>query len=197
MQSWGDAYRRLRQQHKFKAWFGKNCIPGPNDFTFKAYTLIFSKVTGRTDDADPDSAPVFGPRQLTFDRGAIVLGITSAAFQAQMLPVDEAVAPSVNVGRRDLYKLNLSFTDDEDLTVLQSTFSPTAGAVVNVRAFVLADALLGSGLEDEFPRDLMVPPSTGFNVSVQSYMPGLSPSDVATPPLYIHVVFHCVVPKGN
>lgn len=192
MQTWGDAYRRLREQRKFRAWFGVNGqTPGPNDFTYKAFTLVFPGVTGRTG-AGAATAPIFGPRQVIFDKGAVVLAITSGAYVEQE---DVFTAPSVSYGRRDLFKLFFAFTSDESLTVLGSVLDPVTGAAINVQAFLTAEALMGEGIKDEFPRDLMVPPSTGFDVSVQSNAPATI-RDTPLPPLFVHVVFHVLVPKG-
>ena len=195
MQTWGEAYRRLREQHKFAAWFGQHGqIPGPNDFTYKAFTLIFSGVTGG--DANTGAnAPVFGPVPIIFDRGCVVLGITSGAYQAQMSTIEHA-PPDVGNGRRSLYKLFFGYTDEEPLTVLSTVLDPVLGAINNVQASIDAEALQGDGTKNEFPRDLLVPPSTGFFVSVQSSVPATLLDVNPIPPLFVHVVFHVLVPKG-
>ncbi len=196
MQSWGAAYRRLRKQRRFANWFGqKGRVPGPNDFTYQAYTLVFNDVTGRVSDAaDEASAPIFGPLTQIFDRGAVILGITSGAYAEQ--PTDSgtftAIPLSTNVGRRDLYKLFIQFTDGEKVTPNSTNIAPVVGATQNTIASVSAEALMGEGQKDEFPRDLVVPPSTGFQVRAQSFLP----DEASVPNLFIHVVFHAVVPKG-
>lgn len=198
MQTWGDAYRRLRDQKRFTAFFGQNCrTPDPNDFTYKAFVLVFGPVTGMTDNATVSTAPIFGPLVQVFDKGAVILGITSAAYQQQEVPAQANVPPSPTAGRRDLYRLFFQYTDDEQITQLSETLAPTTGASINNIASIIADALTGDGTKDEFPRDLIVPPSTGIAVRVQSLVPALNLNDVAVPPLFVHVVFHCVVPKGG
>lgn len=194
MQSWGAAYRRLRKQRRFANWFGKNGrVPGPNDFTTRAYVLVFNGVTGLTDSGLPNSAPIFGPLTQIFDKGAVVLGITSGAYSEQrvdngtFLPTTQ----STNPGRRDLYRLYMQFTDGEKVTPDSPILDPILGATLNNIASVNAEALLGEGQKDEFPRDLLAPPSTGFIVRAQSYLPGAG----SVPNLFIHVVFHVVVPK--
>jgi hypothetical protein len=167
--------------------------PGPNDFTFKALSMVFSNVTGG--DANTGlNAPVFGPIPIIFDKGAVVLGITSGAYQEQMNTSVHA-PPDTGSGRRNLYKLFFGFTNDESLTVPGPVLDSTLGAIENVTASVNAQALMGEGVKDEFPRDLLVPPSTGFDVSVQSSVPATL-LDTPIPPLFVHVVFHVLVPKG-
>lgn len=201
MQSWGGAYRRLRKQRRFAAWFGKNGrVPGPNDFTARAYVLAFNGVTGITDTGLPNSGPLFGPQTQIFPKGAVVLGITSGAYM-QQIPSGggvwlDFVPPSINPGRRDCYNLFFQHTDGEKVTPNSEIFAAT-GATMNNVASVLAEPLMGEGQKDEFPRDLLVPPSTGFVVQAQSMLPGgtIGTPDLV-PPLFIHVVFHVLEPKG-
>lgn len=193
MQTWGNAYARLREQSRFLAWFGINGrLPGPNDFTYRAYNLVFSDVLGREGGVGANTqAPVFGPVTQIFNKGAVILAITSGAYQDQppintIMPIPASPTPA----RRDLYKIFLEYTDAENVNPPGPTFSSTTGAVANQEGRVSADALMGEGQKDEFPRDLLVPPSTGFVVKVQSFL------NQSRPNLFIHVVFHCVVPKG-
>lgn len=192
MQTWGEAYRRLRAQRKFTNFFGHmGRVPGPNDFVFRAFCMRFETVTGAVDD---DQAPVFGPQVLTFDKGAIVLGVTSGAYQFTQ-PM-RAVEPSPTPGRRDTYMVSLRYTEDEKITPDQNIMDPAGSTLLSSPAFLQADALQGNGIKDEFARELMVPPSQGISVSVQSLQPSQDTEDEDVPPLTVHVVFHVVVPRG-
>jgi hypothetical protein len=197
VQKWGDAYRRLREQGKFTAFFGQHCqVPGPNDFTFRAFTLIFSNVTGMTENGLVSSAPIFGPLVKIFDKGAVILGITSGAYQQQEVPAQANVPPSIAPSRRDMFRLYFQYTGDDELTQNSEFIVPGVGATNNNSASIISEALDGGGMKDEFPRDLICPPSTGFLVRVQSLIPAINLNAVAVPPLHVHVVFHTVVPKG-
>lgn len=207
MQTWTSTYRRLRGDRRFVAWFGhKGRIPGPNDFVYRAFNLAFSGVTGFTGGLevpanDPDAGPLFGPSIQIFDKGAVILGITSAAYQAQHIPVGGdppgvAIEPSTTPGRRDTFRLYFQFTDGEKITPDISVMTPTDGVFSNQVASNNADALTGEGQKDIFPCDLLVAPSTGFIVQVKSLQPELFQPDEHNEPLFIHVVFHCVVPRG-
>lgn len=204
MQSWGGAYRRLRKQRRFANWFGQNGrIPGPNDFTARAFVLVFNNVTGTTpaEVGPPVPGAIFGPLTQIFPKGAVILGITSGAYMQQVPSGGgvwlDFVPPSINPGRRDCYNLFFQHTDGEKVTVDQPIFAAT-GATLNNLAEVNAEPLMGEGQKDEFPRELLAPPSTGFIVNAQSNLPGpTTGSPDFYPPLFIHVVFHVVVPKGG
>lgn len=198
MQTWGEAYARLRTEKRFAAYFGRmGRIPGPNDFAYRAYVLVFENVIGHSP-GDPDDSPLFGPESVIFATGAVILGITAGAYhRVQAVDTDRTnYPPSTGTARRDLFKLFLQHTDGEKITSDQETLSPLVGAELNVPAEVLADALMGEGQKDDFPREIVVPPSTGVNVSVKSYMPASDGADIEMPALTVHVVFHVVVPRG-
>jgi hypothetical protein len=198
MQTWGDAYRRLRSEKRFAAYFGKKGrIPGPNDFVFRAFVLVFQEVTGFTA-GDPTNAPLLGPSAQIFDKGAIILGIAAGAYQQQQIAATAVLPydPANNPGRRDLFKFFIQHTDGEKVTSDQEVLTAAAGAELNVLAQVQAEPLTGEGQRNEFPREIMVPPSTGFNISVQSFQPAVAGGNPSPAPT-VHVVFHAVVPRGD
>lgn len=198
MQTWTEAYRRLRTQGQFVSWFGKKGrTPGPNDFAYRAVGLYFDKVTGFEEENDPFGAPLFGPLTIIFDAGAVILGITSGAYQEQQEDNGQLpVPPSSTPGRRDTFVLSLAYTDGEYITVPQSTMDPVNGALLNQDPIMMADPLMGEGQKTESPRMLLIAPSTGLSVVCKSLQPALDSTDNIVPPLGVQVVVHCVVPIG-
>lgn len=153
--------------------------------------LVFTGVLGG------NPAPVFGPVRQVFDKGAIILGISSGAYLAQD-PSSSTNMPypaSVGTSRRDLFRLFLQWTDDEVLTPNMGVLAPVVGFLNGIKASINADPLMGEGTKNEFPRALLVPPSTGFDVSVQSERPAVNGNNEAQLAMSVHVVFHCMVPR--
>lgn len=100
----------------------------------------------------------------SFPGGAIILGITSAAYIAAA-----AATAQPNV-RRQFYGLNFSFTNNETLT---------PGGPVN------AEALLGGGDDTMFPvRELVVAPNQAITSQVVNY---------STSTIVVHIAYHCLV----
>jgi hypothetical protein len=61
---------------------------------------------------------------------------------------------------------------------------------------IAAAALVGEGQCNDFPREIIIPPSTGVNVSVQSVTRAFTPGESTPwPTLTVHVVFHVLVPR--
>jgi len=200
VQTWSDVYRRVRETPRFIAWFGHGGRPPlANDFQFAAYCLRFEHV--EHDGGFPlDNAPSLAVGALTqpFDRGAIILAITAAAYAVQtpgsLLSNGFGEAPSINPGRRDLFALYFQYTDDEKITPDQNVLNVTDS--INNEARVMADALLGNGSKDIYPTELVVPPSSSISVKAASLMPFDNLAyDLEFPDLTVHVVFHVVEPR--
>ena len=114
-----------------------------------------------------------GPAQQNFPSGAIVLGITAACVQAQTTTSAFQYPPSLSPGRRDLFALNFQYSGDE---------------VITPGGPVLAEALLGSGVDTIFPaREIILPPSQSLLCTVAAF--------TIAPPLNVHVCYHAMVPR--
>lgn len=135
-----------------------------------------------------------GPQTQTFDKGAIILGVTTGAYQLNF--AQSPNGPSQATGRQDTYQLFFQYTDDEKLTSDQNIMNTVTGATANNQARVIGEALMGNGWKNDFPRDLMIPPSQGISVKVVSLQPATDNEDLDVPPLNIHVVFHVLIPRG-
>lgn len=172
MIQWRAAYERLSKQTAFSAAFGR-ALP-MSAFRSIVYAPRLSGIAASG--AVGTLGPTFGPVLQGFPAGAVVLGITAAAIQAQVLTATSAFpyAPSFSPGRRDLFALAFQYTADEQITAT---------------GLVMAEALLGSGQDTIFPtKELLIPPSQGILVSAASLTIG--------PVLTAHVVFHCMVPRA-
>lgn len=176
---WREAFERCKDSQEFKSYFARGKAVKITDFRYIAYGQQFNSVAAGsvTGGATPSSAITpgaqSGPSQQNFPSGAIILGITAAAVQAQTTTSAFQYAPSQNPGRRDLFALAFQYSGDE---------------VITPGGPVLAEALLGSGSDTIFPgREIVVPPSQSILCTVQSY--------TISPPLNVHVVYHAMVPR--
>jgi hypothetical protein len=176
---WREAFERCKDSAEFKRYFSKGKVPLASDFRYLAYCQQFNNVAAGTvvGGATPNSAVTggvqSGPTLQNFPAGAIVLGITAAAQQAQTTTSAFQYAPWQSPGKRDLFALSFQYTNDE---------------IITPGGPVLAEALLGSGEDTIFPsREIIVPPSQGLLATVVSY--------AIAPPLNVHIVYHAMVPK--
>lgn len=177
MIKWREAYERLRPTDAFKAYFNNLA---PTDFRF----IVFSNATLAATPLTPSAAAAggtpgtsVGPIQQNFPSGAVILGVTAAAYQAQQAAAapNPPYAPSASDGRRDLFALAFQYTSDEQLTA---------------NGLTIAEALLGGGMDTIFPaRELLIPPSQSILITAASL--------VATggQNLFANVAFHCMVPR--
>lgn len=177
MVKWKEAYDRLKDVPEFASasgYFGK-LLPMAA-FRFMAFSQRFDSVPGAAT-AGVIGTPT-GPTLQSFPAGAVVLGITAAAFEAQQLDNSGVVyAPSFSSGRRDLFALSFQYTNDEQITP---------------NGLTLAEPLLGSGYDTIFPgKELLIPPSQGILCAVASLVPSTSPV------LSISVVYHTMVPRAT
>ncbi len=169
---WTHAYDRLKGTPEFAQYFGKLLPMGA--FRFLAYSMQFAGVTGSA------TAGTFGtqsgPLQQNFPSGAIILGITASAFQAQQAHNAADYAPSYSPGRRDLFGLSIQYTGDEQITP---------------NGLTMAEALMGSGEDTIFPaKEILIPPSKGLLIATAAL------TGSGLPSLAIHVAFHCMVPRA-
>ncbi len=171
---WREAFERQRSSKTFQQYFGTAVQAG--DFRYIAYCQLFNNVTAGTvtGGATPTTAitagaPI-GPTLQTFPAGAVILGIEAAGVQAQTAA--QVIAPTTNVGLRNLFALNFQYTNDE---------------VITPGGPVLAEALMGS-FGQLFPgREIVVAPSQGLLCTVQAF--------TIAPPFNVHVVYHSMVPR--
>lgn len=173
MVKWTEAYGRLVNVPEFTQYFGK--LLGMDKFRFLAYSQQFVSVLGSP--IPGTFGPVSGPLQQNFPSGAVVLGITAAAYEQQQLANAGVlnVSPSYSSGRRDLFGLSFQYTGDEQITP---------------NGLTMAEPLLGSGYDTIFPsKELLIPPSQGILCAVASLIP------TALPTLSVQVVYHCMVPR--
>jgi len=173
----GRPYRRLREQKRFHGLL-RSELPDAGSERLHVQGVsssIFSDRHGDGGNAPGLLAPSSARWFRVFDKGAVILGITSAAYQQQEIPAQATVAPSPTAGRRDLLSPVLPVHRRRaDSHRTAKTLAPTLGAKANNTASIIADALTGDGTHDEFPRDLIVPPSTGIAVRVQSLVPAFN-----------------------
>lgn len=172
MIKWREAFERIKDLPQFVQYFKKDLPMG--DFRFLAYTQRFDSVPGAAT-AGVLGAPV-GPLPQNFPSGAVILGITASAFQAQQAAGAAAYAPSFSAGRRDLFALSFQYSGSEQITA---------------NGLTMAEALLGSGNDTIFPaKEILIPPSQAILCSVGT----LSASTL--PALSVAVVYHCMVPRA-
>ena len=167
-----ESFERVKDTEEFRSYFGgKRMSLGA--FRFLAYTLRLEGIQASAQ-VGTLGTPV-GPQLQQFPSGAIVLGITASAIQAQTDTGSFTYAPSYSPGRRDMFALSFSYTNDEQITP---------------GGLTMAEALLGSGLDTIFPaKELLIPPSNGILTSAASL--------TVDPTLTAHVVFHCLVPRAT
>jgi hypothetical protein len=178
MIKWREAYERVRPTDSFQSFFNNKKI---TDFRYIAFTqqqLSLTPLTPSAAAAGGLPGVAAGPLQMNFPAGAIILGVTAAAYQAQQLIAGATVlsyAPSNSEGRRDLFALAFQYTSDETLTA---------------NGLVCAEALLGSGLDTIFPaREIVIPPSQSILITAASLVA------LGGQNLFAHVVFHTMVPR--
>lgn len=171
MIKWREAYERLKGVDQFGQWFGRaGAAPAQKAFRPISYSQTFTGVAAASS-AGTYGTPT-GPSQMNFPAGAIILGITATAYQAQATTGSYQYAPSYNPGRRDLFGLLFQYTGDEQIT---------PGATL-----VAADALLGSGEDTIFPqREILIAPSQSLLTTVGSMAPA--------PALTVTIVYHSMV----
>jgi hypothetical protein len=163
MISWRDAYQRLRFSPEFRRYFGQGkLLPA---YAFRPIVYPQRIIVGAAASAPPTAQ--------NFPAGAVILGITSAAYQAQTATGAFTYEPWATEGRRDLYALQFQYSGDEQIV---------AGATLN------ADALLGSGGGTQFPpREILMPPSQALLATVQNF--------TVAPDLTVDIGYHCMVPR--
>jgi hypothetical protein len=176
---WREAFERCRDSKQFNSYFSFGRQLQASDFREVAYAQQFNSVGvgSVTGGATPSTAITAGtpsgPTLMNFPNGGIILGITAACVQSQTTTNTFLYAPSYSPGRRDLFALNFQYTGDE---------------IITPGGPVLAEALLGSGIDTIFPaREIIIPPSQGLLATVVSY--------AVAPPLNVHIVYHAMVPK--
>jgi hypothetical protein len=175
MISWDRAYARQAPSPDFQRYFagGPGRPPPSSAFRYIAYSLLLGPCTGNASPVTGFGATV-GPTQQNFPAGAVVLGISATAFQEQETDGNYTYAPFSCPGRRDLFGLSFSYTNDEQITP---------------GGLTLANALLGDGDDTVFPaRELLIPPSQGILTSAASF--------TVAPSLFVQVVFHSMVPRA-
>lgn len=158
---------------EFSQWFGGRLLP-MGAFRYLAYSQQFVGVAGS------GTAGVFGtqsgPLTQNFPSGAVILGISASAYEAQQAHAAADYAPSFSPGRRDLFGISFQYTNDEQITP---------------NGLTMAEALLGSGSENIFPaKELLIPPSQAILCAVAALVPSTLPN------LTINVVYHCMVPRS-
>lgn len=175
MIKWREAFERCSQSEQFRQWFGGpgNSSPRMGSFRPISYNQFFSSVAAAGTPGTYGTAS--GPTNQTFPAGAIILGITASAYQAQVTTGAYQYAPSMSPGRRDLFGLLFQYTADEQITPGNTP--------------VIAEALLGSGNDTIFPqREIMIAPAQGLLCTVASLAPA--------PALVVSVVYHAMVPRA-
>lgn len=175
MITWDRAYARQSRSPDFSRYFGggPGKIPGQHQFRYIAYSLLLGPCVGSASPVAGFGQPV-GPSQQNFPAGAVVLGISATAFQEQETDGSYTYAPWSAPGRRDLFGLSFSYTNDEQITP---------------GGLTLANALLGDGDDTVFPgRELLIPPSQGILCTAASF--------TVAPSLYVQIVFHSMVPRA-
>ena len=172
MIKWREAYERVKGSQEFVRYFGANLPMGA--FRFLSYSQRFEGVVGSATAGTPGTQS--GPTAQNFPSGAIILGITAGAYQAQQSEGAADYAPSVNVGRRDLFCLAFQYSGGEQITP---------------NGLTMAEALLGGGYDTIFPaKEIMVPPSQTLLCSVAALFPSTLPN------IAVHVCYHAMVPRG-
>lgn len=176
MIKWREAYERQKLAPDFGRYFGggPGKVPPMHAFRYIAYSLLLGPCLGNASPVSGFGQPV-GPSQQNFPAGAVILGISSTAFQEQVGDnTAYQYAPFSAPGRRDLYGLAFSYTNDENITP---------------NGLTLANALLGDGDDTVFPgRELLIPPSQGLLCTAASF--------TVAPSLYVQIVFHSMVPRA-
>lgn len=174
MISWNQAYDRLKGSEQFASYFGRGgAPPAAKSFRPISYSQLFTGVAAASTPGTYGTQS--GPTNQSFPAGAVILGITAAAYQNSTTTGAFTYAPSFTPGKRDLFGLLFQYTGDEQITPGNSP--------------VLAEALLGGGSDTIFPqREIMIAPSQGILTTVAALCPA--------PALTVTVVFHAMVPRA-
>jgi hypothetical protein len=184
MIKWREAYERLRPTDAFQSYYKNKGITDFRYLVFSSLTLATSPLTPSASQQGGVPGTPVGPLQYNFPAGAVILGVTAAAYQPQQNTGVANYGPSSSDGRRDLFALAFQYTSDEQLTA---------------NGLTIAEALLGGGMDTIFPaRELLIPPSQSILVTAAS----LVGAGGAGPPvipvglnLFVHVDFHAMVPR--
>jgi len=175
MIKWREAYERLRPTAAFKAYYNNL---GATDFRYIVFSnpaLSISPLTPSAAAAGGAPGVAVGPLQQQFPSGAIILGVTASAYQAQQEAGAANYAPSASDGRRDLFALAFQYTSDEQLTA---------------NGLTVAECLLGGGIDTIFPaRELLIPPSQSILITAASLVAAGGQN------LFVNCGFHCMVPR--
>jgi hypothetical protein len=177
MIKWREAYERLSPTPDFQSYFPKAKITSFRFLVFSNPTLAITPLTPSAAAAGGTPGATVGPVQQNFPSGAVILGVTAAAFQAQQAPAapNFPYAPSQSDGRRDLFGLAFQYTSDENLTA---------------NGLTIAEALLGGGIDTIFPaREILIPPSQSILITAASFVA------LGGQNLFANVAFHCMVPR--
>lgn len=177
MIKWREAYERLRPTDAFNAYFNNKKSTDFRFLVFSNPTLAATPLTPSANATGGIPGTAVGPLQMNFPSGAVVLGVTAAAYQAQQAAAAPNVpyAPSASDGRRDLFALAFQYTSDEQLTA---------------NGLTIAEALLGGGIETIFPaRELLIPPSQSILITAASLVASGGQN------LFVNCAFHCMVPR--
>jgi hypothetical protein len=167
---WSDAYNRLKGNRQFASFFGGGQTPSIDSFRFIVYTTILPDMAASPDTDGGTFGQVVGPLNQNFPSGAVILGITAAAWQ------NYEACSDATPGRRDRFGIALTYSGDEQITA---------------NGLTLAESLLGSGRDTILPaKELMIPPSQSILVSGASLVPSAQPAVTA------HVAFHCMVRRS-
>lgn len=180
MVPWNAAYQRLHNSGEIEKVFRRK-IP-PAAFRYRVYAVKFSSdVAGVTKKqgailAASAVAGTYGepsgPVLQTFPSGAVILGITASALLPQNAVFE--YGNSASKGRRDLFGLNFTCTDNR---------------VVTSPGMTLAATLLSEGNEmGIFPaKEIALYPNAGILCAAASL--------VTTATLAVTVAYHCMIPR--
>ncbi len=167
MIKWREAYERLKTNRLFSTYFGGGSCPSMDAFRFIVFTTVVPDCPSSPDADGGTFGQSVGPLQQNFPAGAVILGITAAAWQ------NYEACSDATPGRRDRFGLAFQYSGDEQITA---------------NGLSMAEALLGSGRDTILPaKELMIPPSQSILVTGASLVPS------AQPAVTIHVCFHCMV----
>ncbi len=199
MLSWKSVYRRNRENRQFTAYFARQGrVPKEADFDLRVFCLPFENLAGSATAGIP--GPLQGPLTQTFDRGAVIIGITSGCFALQQARGSANYGPSWNAGKRDLFVLYFERTGDEPITpssqqLTATTFNQlTPGGQAlqyGLPARVKADASTGSSIENLFPQEILIPPSQGVSVAAAALVAAATIAQIT-----VNVAFHAMVPRA-
>ena len=178
---WNAAYQRLHNSGEIEKVFRRD-IP-PAAFRYRVYAVKFSSdaagVTKKQGAILAASAvagtygAASGPVLQTFPSGAVILGVTASGFMGQNAGFP-AYGTSSAQGRKDIFGLNFTCTDNRVLTSLGLTLAGT-----------LLDMAKEMGI---FPgKEIALYPNGGILVTAASL--------ITTSTLTVTVAYHCMIPR--